>query len=368
MPTLSWLTREKDVKRADGVAYRLLERDDALSVGDAQSGNMLIQGDNLEALKSLLPYYRGQVKCIYIDPPYNIDAAVGDMFDDNFAHAQWLGIMWPRLGLLEQLLADDGLLICSIDDKEGAYLTVILDEIFGRTNRINTVAVKMSEASGVKMAHADKRLPKLKEWLIVYGKSNRPKFEIDLLPPERWNEEYKTLLVGLTRDEIDTIKSKMAIETASLEDIQECQAILAKSKLVSLSKYFKEHDVADDEIDNWRFENAWRIVQAVGSGSVYNLAQRSKKSGGEISSALSSTGIVYLFKSEINLDAKSPRIQIIFADQNLMTHPGDFWTDIKTTGGVGKEGGVHFPNSRKPERLIQRVIGLCDRPPLSGPG
>lgn len=361
MPTLSWLTREKDVKRADGVAYRLLERDDALSVGDAQSGNMLIQGDNLEALKSLLPYYRGQVKCIYIDPPYNIDAAVGDMFDDNFAHAQWLGIMWPRLGLLEQLLADDGLLICSIDDKEGAYLTVILDEIFGRTNRINTVAVKMSEASGVKMAHADKRLPKLKEWLIVYGKSNRPKFEIDLLPPERWNEEYKTLLVGLTRDEIDTIKSKMAIETASLEDIQECQAILAKSKLVSLSKYFKEHDVADDEIDNWRFENAWRIVQAVGSGSVYNLAQRSKKSGGEISSALSSTGIVYLFKSEINLDAKSPRIQIIFADQNLMTHPGDFWTDIKTTGGVGKEGGVHFPNSKKPERLIQRVIGLCTK-------
>lgn len=66
MPTLSWLTREKDVKSADAVAYRLLERDDALSFGDPASGNMLIQGDNLEALKSLLPYYRGQVKCIAV--------------------------------------------------------------------------------------------------------------------------------------------------------------------------------------------------------------------------------------------------------------------------------------------------------------
>lgn len=93
MPILSWLTRDRDVQAADAVPYRLLERDDTLSAGDTSSGNMLIQGDNLEALKSLLPYFRGQVKCIYIDPPYNTDAAVGDMFEDNFSHSQWLGIM-----------------------------------------------------------------------------------------------------------------------------------------------------------------------------------------------------------------------------------------------------------------------------------
>ena len=75
MPTLTWLTRDDDLRAAQRVPYRLLQADPALSAGDAASGNMLVQGDNLDALKSLLPYYRGQVKCIYIDPPYNTRSA-----------------------------------------------------------------------------------------------------------------------------------------------------------------------------------------------------------------------------------------------------------------------------------------------------
>jgi adenine-specific DNA-methyltransferase len=137
MPTLSWLTREKDVKCADGVAYRLLERDDGLGVGSPESGNMLIQGDNLEALKSLLPYYRGQVKCIYIDPPYNTRSAF-EHYDDNLEHSQWLAMIWPRLVLLRELLAEDGSIWVSIDDNEGHYLKVIMDEVFGRRNFVTT--------------------------------------------------------------------------------------------------------------------------------------------------------------------------------------------------------------------------------------
>lgn len=83
MPILHWLTRDRDVKAADAVPYRLLERDAALSASAPGSGNMLIQGDNLEALKSLLPNYRGQVKCIYIDPPYNTRSAVSVHYDDT---------------------------------------------------------------------------------------------------------------------------------------------------------------------------------------------------------------------------------------------------------------------------------------------
>ncbi len=138
MPILSWLTREQDVKAADSVPYRLLERDDALSHGDPDSGNMLIQGDNLEALKALLPYYRGQVKCIYIDPPYNTRSAF-EHYDDNLEHSRWLAMMWPRLELLRELLAEDGSIWVSIDDNEGHYLKVIMDEVFGRTNFITNV-------------------------------------------------------------------------------------------------------------------------------------------------------------------------------------------------------------------------------------
>jgi adenine-specific DNA-methyltransferase len=81
----------------------------------------------------------------------------------------------------------------------------------------------------------------------------------------------------------------------------------------------------------------------------------------EIAAGLSSTGIIYLYKTDFDRDARQPRVQVIFADQNLMRNPGDFWTDIKTTGGVGQEGGVLFPNGKKPEALIKRIIRMCTK-------
>lgn len=104
MPTLNWLTREDDIRASSRVSYRLLKEVTELSSGDGDSGNMLIQGDNLDALKALLPFYAGQVKCIYIDPPYNTRSAF-EQYDDNLEHTRWLAMMWPRLELLRELLA-----------------------------------------------------------------------------------------------------------------------------------------------------------------------------------------------------------------------------------------------------------------------
>jgi adenine-specific DNA-methyltransferase len=131
MPLLQWLTREEDIHRAARAPYRLLEEAPELSYGDRDTGNMLIQGDNLDALKALLPYYAGKVKCIYIDPPYNTKSAF-EHYDDNLEHSQWLAIIYPRLELLRSLLAEDGSIWVSIDDNEAHYLKVVMDEIFGR--------------------------------------------------------------------------------------------------------------------------------------------------------------------------------------------------------------------------------------------
>lgn len=131
MPILHWLTRDQDTKAARFVPYRLLEEAPDLGYGAADSSNMLIQGDNLEALKALLPFYAGRVKCIYIDPPYNTKSAF-EHYDDNLEHSQWLATMWPRLELLRDLLAEDGSIWVSIDDNEAHYLKVIMDEVFGR--------------------------------------------------------------------------------------------------------------------------------------------------------------------------------------------------------------------------------------------
>jgi adenine-specific DNA-methyltransferase len=171
MPTLRWLTRDEDVRAAEKVPYRLLEEVEGLGYGDRDAGNMLIQGDNLEALKALLPYYAGQVKCIYIDPPYNTGSAF-EHYDDNLEHSQWLAMMWPRLELLRELLAEDGSIWVSIDDDEAHYMKVMLDEVFGRKNFIvNALWQKRTSPDGrIHMGDAH-------DHILVYGSQTaRTKF------------------------------------------------------------------------------------------------------------------------------------------------------------------------------------------------
>lgn len=143
MPTLTWTGKEDALRTASSVPFRLLEPHEALeggSFGDPATtrDNLLIQGDNLEALKALLPYYAGRVKCIYIDPPYNTGSAF-EHYDDNLEHSTWLSMMYPRLELLRELLAEEGSIWVNLDDNEGHYFKVITDEVFGRRNFIANV-------------------------------------------------------------------------------------------------------------------------------------------------------------------------------------------------------------------------------------
>lgn len=158
MPTLHWIGKEAVINHHKEVPFRLLSCDPTRSVGEA-NGNLLIEGDNLEALKALLPYYAGQVKCIYIDPPYNtgnenwvyndnvnspqirawLGKVVGGEGEDLSRHDKWLCMMYPRLKLLWELLSDQGSLWMSIDDNEIHHARAILDEIFGEHSFVATV-------------------------------------------------------------------------------------------------------------------------------------------------------------------------------------------------------------------------------------
>lgn len=139
MPLLSWHNRDQDLTRAALAPYRLLEPVAGLSYGEPDAPNMLIEGDNLDALKALLPYYAGQVKCVFIDPPYNTGSAF-EHYDDNIEHSTWLSMMYPRLELLRELLAAGGSIWVTLDDNEAHYFKVICDEIFGRKNFIADIA------------------------------------------------------------------------------------------------------------------------------------------------------------------------------------------------------------------------------------
>lgn len=164
MPTLQWINRDEAVRAATRVPYRVLEHDPELSFGDEDNENMLIQGDNLDSLKALLPYYAGRVKCVAIDPPYNSQSAF-EHYDDNLEHSTWLSMMYPRLELLRDLLAEDGSIWVNIDDTEAHYLKVMMDEVFGRKNFVTTIAWQMRTSRENRRVFSNNH-----EYMLVYAK------------------------------------------------------------------------------------------------------------------------------------------------------------------------------------------------------
>ena len=171
MPTLDWIGKTAVVNHHNEVPYRLIRCDGDISAGAVGEGNLLVEGDNLHALKALLPYYGGKVQCAYIDPPYNtgtderdeegkrtgwiysdnvnspeirawLNKVVGPEAEDLSRHDKWLCMMYPRLTLLRQFLRDDGVIFASIDDIEIGSLRFLFDEVFGITNRVGTIVWK----------------------------------------------------------------------------------------------------------------------------------------------------------------------------------------------------------------------------------
>ena len=170
MPTLNWIGKEAVVNHHQQVPFHLLKDVPELACGEPGDGNLIVQGDNLVALKALLPYYAGQVKCIYIDPPYNtgdegwvyndnvssplirewLGKAVGKEAEDLSRHDKWLCMMYPRLALLRLFLRRDGVIFVSMDETEAGYLRLLMDEIFGRENALGSLVWKRRSSSAMR--------------------------------------------------------------------------------------------------------------------------------------------------------------------------------------------------------------------------
>ncbi|WP_375447813.1 site-specific DNA-methyltransferase [uncultured Fibrella sp.] len=189
MPTLTWIGKDKVINHHHDVPFRVL--DAQYTYGEADSpnrvtGNRIIHGDNLEALKALLPYYEGRIKCIYIDPPYNtgkenwvyndnvndpkikrwLDKIVGKETEDFSRHDKWLCMMCPRLKLLHAMLAEDGLIFISIDDNEYHNLKILMDEVFGRRNMLVNFTWR-TDGNFDNQA----KIKKCHEYILVYAKN-----------------------------------------------------------------------------------------------------------------------------------------------------------------------------------------------------
>lgn len=207
MPTLNWIGKDAVINHHHDVPFKTLDK--KYTFGTEDSENKIIHGDNLEALKALLPEYEGRIKCIYIDPPYNtgnenwvyndnvnsprirkwLGQVVGKEAEDLTRHDKWLCMMYPRLKLLHQLLSDDGAIFISIDDNEQANLKLICDEIFGGGNFINNVIweKKYSPQNDARW------LSDNHDFVIVYAK-NKEIWHPGLLPrTDEMNARYKNI-------------------------------------------------------------------------------------------------------------------------------------------------------------------------------
>ena len=203
MPTLEWIGKDKVINHHQQVPYRVLE--EKYTYNAEKSDNMIIRGDNLEALKALLPKYEGRIKCIYIDPPYNtgnegwvyndnvndpkirkwLGEVVGREGEDLSRHDKWLCMMYPRLKLLQRLLSDDGAIFISIDDNEVFNLKQICDEIYGAQNFIANIAV----INNLKGRSDDKFIATAHENLLIYQKGNFVTNGVEM--PEEYDDEYR---------------------------------------------------------------------------------------------------------------------------------------------------------------------------------
>ena len=385
----TWVGKKAAIVEANKPIRKTLRPCIEESIDWDSTENLYIEGDNLDVLKLLQESYLNSIKLIYIDPPYNTgsdnfvypdnyimdeseyenniglyDVDGNKLFKENKTynprfHSDWCSMIYARLLLAKNLLSPDGVICIQIDDNEYHNLRKICDEIFGEDNFMTTIAVKMSEPTGMKMAHADIRIPKLKEYILIYTGGIRVKLGEVKIPKAKWDNEYKTFLENITHEEILLIKSIRENEDRTVQDIKLCDEILSKVNYISLKEAYKKYSIKDIEQDEFNFKNAWRIIQVVSmSGSAKKLADIKRLENRNIFySIVTQQKKMYFIKGDYSSEISKPRIKLLFADDYLTVNPCDFWQDIKTTG-LDNEGFVDFKNGKKPLRLLERLITL----------
>ena len=370
---LTWLGKENEIK----IEPRILIEDKTKSncENDLNTENMIIHGDNLLALKALEQKYSGQIKCIYIDPPYNTGNAF-EHYDDNLEHSTWLSLMRERLFILRTLLSEESAIFIQIDDEEHAYLKILCDEVFGRANYISTISVLMKNIAGASGGGEDKRLKKNIEYILVYAKDYqklKPFKPVYTLSPisslvEQYRNEgksWKYTTVLLDPGEGFYIGSTIDGNGDEIK-IYERRNYLIKP----ISKLMKEENLTESDAYN---KYAYKIFQtAMPQSSIRPRVMEKVLEFGKNSDLYS---IRYVPKTGRNKGKlyeqfyKGDTFRLFAWLKDVATEidgkvykkdlQGTYWDFVGETKNLTKEGNVQLPNGKKAERLIERILTMC---------
>lgn len=329
---LTWVGKNEEFH----IEPRILVENKELSniSNDENTENMLIHGDNLLALKAIEQKYTGQIKCIYIDPPYNANAT-GVPFDDNLEHSTYLSLMYPRIKLLYSLLSPYGVFCMQCDYNEMAYLKIICDEIFGRKNYVSMITVKTSSESGVKV-NANKPA-KVSEYILMYAKDKN----LLIYKPIR-------IITGYDKNYSNYIENPNApMQNWIIKNIKD---VLANK----LNKNKK--DITEEELRTFQIENKDRIFSIRDiSDSLKKYLKTNNIDRNSVYEYTTSTGKKTLLLKNGEVVFVKNKVAIIDGKEELTKIASDIWTDI-SWDGIANEGNVVLKNSKKPERLIKRIL------------
>ena len=343
--------------------------------GKPWKGNMLIHGDNLLALKALEQDFAGQVKCIFIDPPYNIDAA-NEHYDDFVEHSKWLSLIKPRLEILRNLLDDRGAIFIQIGDEEQAYLKVLCDEVFGRSNFLNMISVNMKSGAGASGGGEDKRLKKNCEFILVYAKKYAEL--VPFIPIYDYREMYD-VVESYRKAKISWHYNSVLVNEGEREYVtstydgegNEIKIFSRKNAIIkSIRQVMVDENITEKET---YYKYANRIFEAKDAqSSIRTRVKEAKKEKGILDDVVS---IEYIPRSGKNKGKvyeqfyKGDSCRLFawlgdigeFIDGILYKkeRQGTYWNMTSYLNNLTKEGTVLFPNGKKPEALINRIFEMC---------
>lgn len=358
---LTWPGKKNAILNANSKINKTLRPECNKSQNFDDTKNIYIEGDNLEVLKLLQESYLNKIDCIYIDPPYNtgndfiypdnydktaedeltesgqVDEngykLVSNMTSNGRFHSDWLSMMYPRLKLARNLLSPKGAIYISIDENEIKNLKCICDEIFGEKNFVNCVAVKMSVAAGLKMSNKNKKMIKIKEYLLIYSKSEQFEFaNIDAL--------------YIDKDTYEVERSDKYIENIDDEPYNWYFCSLHEA----YNKYKEGNETKLDFVNR----NSYRVFNHVVNAST-------KKNWEKLSSSDKEK-----YTNKVRpYNVEGSDYQYAYNDHVLIPYnpkilEGDMWCGNYAIGGTkSPEGGVVFNNGKKPLKLLDRILKIA---------
>ncbi|WP_279106780.1 DNA methyltransferase [Mobiluncus curtisii] len=338
-----------------------------------ENDNLIIKGNNLLALSSLLERYEGQVKCIYIDPPYNTGT---DSFgyNDRFNHSTWLTFMKNRLGLARQLLRADGFIFVQSDDNEQAYLKVLMDEIFGTENFINVISVK-TKVGGVSGSSQGKSLRDELEYINMYYKSRMD--ENAVINPTyvftKLDEHIRAYQESGRSWKYTSVLTQLGEKKLLHEDADSGERLFGYSQVetASVGAFAKKQGISESEVYRDHADKIFQTTNAQSSvrGRVMKLAKQFgdfEMVGFEYTPMKGKNeGAV----TEVLYKGAQQRMMMFLSDAVVQRdgsfqyrdRVGTLWTDLQYNN-LTREGNVAFPNGKKPESLIERILLLTTQP------